>query len=110
MDFKINKYLFFLVSFLTFVGFSFSQNTIEFELIHVDEDGISTTIPVQAIFYQEEGQCEGETGPCSAFIVNSLDPTIDIDNTIREVQNVDFSAGGFGFINLNNDFIICLRL
>ena len=111
MNIKIKKHLLLLFSFLTFFGVSFSQNTFNFELTYVDVNGDvngivgeNIIIPVQAIFFQEEGQCEGETGPCSAFIVNSLDPTIDIDNTIREVQNVTFTDPGFGFTNLNNDF------
>ena len=109
MDFKINKYLFLLVSFLAFVGFSFSQNTFDFELTYIDVTGEITgipgenvNIPVTATFYQEEGRCEGDFGPCSAFLIDSQDDAIDVDFTIREVQNVQFDAFGGG--NLNNDF------
>ena len=66
--------------------------------------GDTVTIPVQAIFFQDEGYCDGQEEECSAFLVNSLDPSIDIDYTIRELQNVEFNDFGGG--NLNNDFLV----
>ena len=80
-----------------------------FDLDYIDYSGSITgnvgdtvTIPVQAIFFQDEGYCDGQEEECSAFLVNSLDPSIDIDYTIRELQNVEFNDFGGG--NLNNDF------
>ena len=73
------------------------------ELTYIDYSGTITgnpgeniIIPVEAVFYQEEGRCEGGFGPCSAFLINSQDPTIDIDFTIRELQDVEFDAFGGG--------------
>ena len=106
---KIHHLLFTVFFLFSFLGTLHSQNTIDFNLNYIDYSGAVTgnvgeniSIPVQAIFYQEEGRCEGAFGPCSAFLINSLDPTIDVDFTIRELQDVQFEAFGGG--NLNNDF------
>ena len=82
-----------------------SQNTIDFELIYNDYTGqisgqidSDVSIPVQAIFYQQEGNCGQANEECSAFIINSQDPQIDINYTIRELNNVVFDNP------VNNDF------
>ena len=82
-----------------------SQNTIDFELIYNDYTGqisgqidSNVSIPVQAIFYQQEGNCGQANEECSAFIINSQDPQIDINYTIRELDNVVFDNP------VNNDF------
>ena len=104
------KQLLFLV-FFSFFSFEalHAQNIINFDLNYIDYSGFvngnpgeNIIIPVEAVFYQEEGRCEGAAGPCSAFLINSQDPTIDIDFTIRELQDVQFDAFGGGV--LNNDF------
>ncbi len=106
---QIIKFLFLIIfSFFPF-GELYAQNFINFELNYIDYSGSVTgnpgevvVIPVEAVFFQEEGRCEDASGPCSAFLINSQDPTIDIDFTIRELQDVEFDAFGGG--NLNNDF------
>ena len=94
---------FILLFFLSLI--SFSQNTIDFELIYNDytgevsgQIGSDVSIPVQAIFYQQEGTCGQANEECSAFIINSQDPSIDINYTIRELDNIVFDNP------VNNDF------
>jgi len=105
------RHLLFLVLFSSFfIGELFSQSIINFELNYIDYSGDVTgnigdtiTIPMEAVFKQSEGYCEGEEEDFSAFLVSSNDPSIDVDYTIQELQNVEFNAFGGG--NLNNDFI-----
>ena len=106
---KIQQLIFLVLFFFFSFGKLYTQNTINFDLTYIDYSGSvtgnpgeSVIIPVQAVFYQEEGRCEDGFGPCSAFLINSQDPTIDIDFTIRELEDVQFNA--FGGRNLNNDF------
>ena len=54
----------------SFFEVSYSQNTFNFELTYVDVNGDingivgeNIVIPVQAIFFQEEGSVKGKQGP-----------------------------------------------
>ena len=76
------KHLLFLVLFSSlFVGELFSQNFLNFDLDYVDYSGTITgnvgdtvTIPVQAIFFQDEGYCDGQQEDACTCLGQTVDP------------------------------------
>ena len=90
------KHLLFLVLFSSlFVGELFSQNFLNFDLDYVDYSGTITgnvgdtvTIPVQAIFFQDEGYCDTAYPPGLCGLLNAGSAHVHPDTARHHTNDV----------------------